>query len=199
MTMLLHVFIWVGTLLSSRYGFFLSEDYTTNSFFLSFYLGCNTCHCLPPKSIQLKLVWEIIWLQLSRDRSAVHVLLTSAGWVHSNVYGLYLIQCIRYLTAVEPFLSTSSAKQNYHHLTSGSVEIPLGTWTGNSSSIGKEPVPYGRTHFTSIRRSATSSLESDAEQGIISTFTNVLQGHNTVVLVCYISEYCNWEGMSYKN
>ena len=29
--------------------------------------------------------------------------------------------------AVDPFLSTSSAVHTYHHPTSGSVEIPLGT------------------------------------------------------------------------
>ena len=78
--------------------------------------------------------------------------------------------------------------------TSGSVEIPLGTRTGNSSSIGEEPVPYG---IPTIRRSTTSSLVSYAEQGIM-TFTNVLQDHDTVVLVCCISEWepditCTWE------
>ena len=123
--------------------------------------------------------------------------LTSACWVHSNVYGLGNIHCIRYLTAVDPFHSTSSAVQKYHHLTSGSVEIPLATWTGNSSSIGKEPVPYGTS--TSIRRSTTSSLVSFAEQGIFTTLTNVLQDHDTVVLVCCISEWepditCTQEG-----
>ena len=34
---------------------------------------------------------------------------------------------------------------------------------------------------------------SNAEQGI-TTFTNVLQGHNTVALVWYTSEYGSWEG-----
>ena len=120
----------------------------------------------------------------------VHVLLTSACWVHSNVFGLVNIHCIRYLTAVDPLFSTSSALQMYHHLTSGSVEIPLGTWTGNSSSIGEEPVPYGRL---TIRLSATSSLVSYAEQGII-IFANVLQGHITVVLVWCTFEYYSWEG-----
>ena len=47
-------------------------------------------------------------------------------------------------------------------------------------------------HFTSIRRLATSSLVGYAEEGII-TFTNVLQGHDTVVLVWYTSEYCSWK------
>ena len=70
----------------------------------------------------------------------------------------------------------------YHYLISGSVQIPKLGYTLNweielVSCIGEEPVP-------STRRSATSSLVSFAEQGII-TFTNVLQGYNTVVLVCY--------------
>ena len=69
--------------------------------------------------------------------------LTSACWVHSNVSGLGNIHCIRYLAAVDPFLSTSSPVQRYYHMTSGSVEIPLNLiiYTGNSSSIGEEPVP----------------------------------------------------------
>ena len=78
---------------------------------------------------------------------------------------------------VDPLLSTSSTMQSYHHLISGSVEIPLATTAGNSSSIGKEPVP------DIIWMSATSSEVSDAEQGI-PLYTNVLQGYNTVVAVC---------------
>ena len=121
--------------------------------------------------------------------------LTSACCVHSNVYGLDDIHWIRYLTAVDPIHSTSSTMQSYHHLTSDSVEIPLSTSAGNSSFIGKKPVPCGRS---SIRRSATSSEVSPAEQGSIIVITNVLQGHITVVLVCYISEgepdiTCTWE------
>ena len=128
-----------------------------------------------------------------------HVPLTRAWWVHSNVYGLGNIHCIRYLTAVDPFHSTTSAVQTYHHLISGSVEIPLVNWTRNSNSIGEEPVPYGRPIFTSIRRSAASSLVSYTEQGIITTFTNVLQDHDTVVLVCCTFEWepditWTWEG-----
>ena len=114
--------------------------------------------------------------------------LTSACWVHSNVYGLGNIQWIRYLTVVDPFLSTSSAAvQRHRHMTSASVKTP---WTENSSSIGEEPVSWGR-------RLATSSLVSHAEQGIV-TFTNVLEGHDTEVLVCCISEWepditCTWD------
>ena len=166
--LLLRIFIWVRTLLSSRYMAFLLVKTILQI----------PCFFHPTWDNLFEKQFGIDWLQLSRDRSAVHVLLTSAGWVHSNVYGLYLIHCIRYLTAVEPFLSTSSAKQTYHHLTSGSVEIPLATWTGNSSSIGKEPVPNSIT----TRRSATISYISSAEQAII-TFTNVLQSNDTVVLV----------------
>ena len=151
MTMLLlRIFIWVRTLLSSRYMAFLLVKTILQI----------PCFFHPTWDNLFEKQFGIDWLQLSRDRSAVHVLLTSAGWVHSNVYGLDLIHCIRYLTAVDPFHSTSFAMQKYHHLTSGSVDIPLATWTGNSSSIRKEPVPYGRHHS---RRSTTSSLESYAE------------------------------------
>ena len=78
------------------------------------------------------------------------------------------------------------------------MEIPPHTRTGNYSSIGEEPVSHSKPHSTSIRRSATSRLVSYAEQGSI-IFTNVLQHHITVVLVCYISEWepditCTWEG-----
>ena len=135
--------------------------------------------------------------QLNRNRSVVHSPLTSVCWVHSNVYGLVNIHWIRYLTAVYPFNSTSSAVQTYHHLTSGSVELllliwctisnPTGNLTGNPTSIGEKPVPWDEP-ISSIRRSTTSSLVSYAEQGI-RTLTNVLQGHNTVVLVWYTSEY----------
>ena len=114
--------------------------------------------------------------------------LTTASWVHSNVYGLVNILWIRYLTAVDPILSTSYTMQNYLHLTSGSVEIPRGTTAANYRSIGKEPVPYGRPIVTSIKRSATSSQVSHTEQAIIPC-TNVLQGHTTVVLVCCTIEW----------
>ena len=99
------------------------------------------------------------------------------------------IYWIRYLTAVDPLLSTSSAVQTYHHLTSGSVEIPLLNTAKNSSFIGEEPV-----RFASL---VTSSLVTYAVQGII-TFTNVLQEHNTVVVVCCTIEWepditCTWK------
>ena len=131
------------------------------------------------------------------QNGSVHVPLTG---VHSNVYGLNETQSIRYLTAVYPFLSTSSVVQTYHHLTSGSVEIPLLAWwifTVNFSSIGEEPVPHVMPHSIHITM-ATSSLVSYAKQGITITFTNVLQDHITVVLVCCISEWepditCTWK------
>ena len=128
--------------------------------------------------------------------------LTPACWVHSNVDVLENTLWIRYLTAVDPILSTSSAVQKYHHLTSGSVEIQWLTTAGNSSSIGEEPVPFGRPILTSIRWSATSSLVSYTVKGII-PFTNVLQGHTTVVLVCSTIEWepditCTWEVWMFK-
>ena len=107
--------------------------------------------------------------------------------VHSNVYGLYNILCIRYLTAVDSLLSTSSALQAYRHVTSCSVKVPVVTTARNSSSIGEEPVPSD-TPLTSIRISATIIVVSYAEQGI-TTFTDVLQEHKTVVLVCYTLEF----------
>ena len=136
-------------------------------------LFCNTCkHCS----------------RVEQDRTVQTMSLTSACWVHSNVYVLVNTPWIRYLTAVDPILSTSSAFQKYHHLISGSVEIWWLTIAGNSSSIGKEPVSFGRPVFTSIRLSATSSLVCYTEKRVIS-FTNVLQGHTTVVLVCSTIEW----------
>ena len=66
--------------------------------------------------------------------------LTSVCWVHSNEDGLGNSHCIRYLTAVDPFLSTSSTMHKYHHLTPGSEELPLISLTRNPTSIGKVPV-----------------------------------------------------------
>ena len=85
-------------------------------------------------------------------------------------------------SGIDPFLSTSVVVHSYLPLSNlwfcWNPKAMLYFELGNlASSIGEEPVP-------SIRRSATSSLVSFAEQGII-TFTNVLQGYNTVVLVCY--------------
>ena len=122
--------------------------------------------------------------------------LTSACCVYSNVYCLHNIHWIRYLTAVDPILSTSSAVQKCYHTTSGSVEIYLVLNTINSSFIGREPVSWGGSIF-SVRRSATSSEISYTDQGII-PFSNVLQGHTTVVLVCCTIEWepditCTWE------
>ena len=67
--------------------------------------------------------------------------LTSACVVHSNVYGLGNIHWIRYFTAVDPIFSTSSMVHKHHHISSGSVEIPVVALTGNSGSIRVEPVP----------------------------------------------------------
>ena len=122
--------------------------------------------------------------------------LTTACCVHSNVYGLGNTCWIRYLTAVDPLLSTSSAIQIYFHITSGSVEIRLDISTENFRIIGKKPVPWGRS-IPTIWTCATSSEVSSAEQGII-TLSNVLQGDTTVVLVCCTSEWepditCTWK------
>ena len=76
--------------------------------------------------------------------------------------------------------------QPYHTLTSCSVDVPLETTVRNSSTIREEPVPSD--NGISIRSSATSSSISQADQGTIS-FTNVLQGHKTVVLVCCTIEW----------
>ena len=107
--------------------------------------------------------------------------------VHANVYGLYNIHCIRYLTAVGSLHSTSSALQAYHHVASVSVKAPVVTTARNSSSIGEVPVPIG-VPLTSIRILATIMVVSYAEQGMI-TFSNVLQEHKTVVLVCFTFEF----------
>ena len=129
-----------------------------------------------------------IAVELRRDKFTMS--LTSACCVHSNVYGLVNIHWIRYLTAVDPIHSTSSTMQKYHHRLSVSVEIPLcciDTLVGNSSCIGKEPVPYGRPVFTSMLL-ATSSEVSHTEQSI-ALYTNVLQGYDTVVQICFIIEW----------
>ena len=139
------------------------------------------------------------WLYLSSNYVYLYITLTNTCCVHSNVYGLGNIRWIRYLTAVDPLHSTSSAVHTYHHFSSGSVEIPV--WicslTRNNSSIGKEPVPKSNLRI-SIRLSATLSWVSSAEQGICIVTTNVLQGHTTVVLVCCTSEWepditCTWK------
>ena len=130
-----------------------------------------------------------IAVELKQDKFTMS--LTTASCVHSNVYGLVNIHWIRYLTAVDPIHSTSYTMQKYHHRLSVSVEIPLcciDTLVGNSSFIRKEPVPYGRPVFTSIR-STTSSEVSHTEQSSSIIFTNVLQGHDTVVQICCTIEW----------
>ena len=106
----------------------------------------------------------------------IYVPLTSACCVHSNVYGLSDIQLIKYLTAVNSILSTSPPLQKYYHLISGSAEVPLVIAGRNFSSIREEPIPKGRLF-------ATSRVLSHTEQAT-NTFTNILQGHKTVVPVC---------------
>ena len=118
----------------------------------------------------------------------IYIPLTSVSCVDSYIYLLGNIYCIRYFTAVNSSHTTSPPVQTYHTLISCSVDIPLfltciNNTARNSGSIWKEPVPNGRTLFTSIRMSATSNLVSHTQQSI-TTSTNVLQGHKTVVLVC---------------
>ena len=119
---------------------------------------------------------------VEQNRHVQTMSLTSPCWVHSNVYALRIIQWIWYFTAVDSIHSTSSALQMYHGLTSVSVEILLCTYRCNSTSIGEVPVPYGGPS------SATVCLVSYTEQGII-TFTNLFQGHNTVVVICCAIEW----------
>ena len=102
----------------------------------------------------------------------LHVPLTSLCYVHSNVYGLGSIHCIKYLPAVYSIHSTSPAIYRTIYV----VEIPPNNLAGNSSSIGVEPVRYDRTAVT--RFFAIKVI----------TFTNVLQSHKTVVLVGCTSE-----------
>ena len=83
-----------------------------------------------------------------RNENLLHVPHTSVCCVHSNVYGLGDIHCIRYLTTVDSIHSNSSAMHMYYHLTSsGSEEVPqcasciISIERRNSSSIREEPVP----------------------------------------------------------
>ena len=93
-----------------------------------------------------------------QDRT-VHVQLTSVCRVHSNVYGLGNIHWIRYVTAIDPILSTSFALHKDHHLTSGSVKVPVCTFSTsiNPSPIWEKPVTHVSPHSTSVRTLATSS------------------------------------------
>ena len=125
---------------------------------------------------------------MNETRPTQSLALTVACWVHSNVYGLVNIHCIRYLTTVDSSHSTSPPVKKYCTLTSCPADVPHTTTCWNSSSIGKEPVPYGwLSNGVSIRRSTTSRLVSHTEQDI-TPFTNLLQAHKTVVLVGCTSE-----------
>ena len=71
------------------------------------------------------------------------------------------------------------------------VEIAKSTTggiSGNFRSIGIKPVPYDGPIFILTMLSPTSSWVCNAEKGII-PFTNVLQGHDTVILVCCTIEW----------
>ena len=97
------------------------------------------------------------------ERSKFETTLTNVCCVNSNVYDLHNIHWIRYLTAVDPILSTSSAVQTNHHVTSASVDMATNGLGGNSGFIWEIPVSYGRPISTSIRMMATSSEVSYAE------------------------------------
>ena len=144
-------------------------------------LNLHKCDLLSPPT---NLICSQLTTELLTSRSVCSI-------VHSNVYGLVNIHCIRYHTVVDSFHSTLPPLQKYHTLTSSSMKVPLYTTARNSSSIGEEPVPPGINNG----KSATSSQVSYTQQGII-TFTNVLQEHNTIVLVVCTSEYepHTWEG-----
>ena len=104
---------------------------------------CTSCFHSYPWCFVWYLHFILLTLLQHKDCKYDYTLtvpLTSACCVHSNVYGLCNIHWIRYLTAVDPSHSTSSAVHKYHTLISGSVEIPLLTTAGNFSSIGKVPV-----------------------------------------------------------
>ena len=91
------------------------------------------------------------------ERSKFETTLTTACCVNSNVYGLHNIHWIRYLTPVDPILSTSSAVQTNHHVTSASVGMATNGLGGNSGFIWEKPVSCDRPISTSIRMMATGS------------------------------------------
>ena len=73
-------------------------------------------------------------------------------------------------------------------MTSSSVEAPSFTTAGNSRFIGEVPVTQGLlAKGISVRFSTTRSIVSHTAQGI-TTFTNVIQGQDTVVLVYFTFE-----------
>ena len=92
---------------------------------------------------------------MSTNPILLHLLLTSAYCVHSNVYGLINTCCFRYHTVIDPIHSTSPMVQVLYFPSCGSVDIQLVTSTRNSSSIGEEPVSIDLPPI--IRMTATSS------------------------------------------
>ena len=84
---------------------------------------------------------------------------------------------------VDSLLSTSSAFQMYHHLTSCSVEIPQLITAEYSTSVREEPVSSVGTGIID----ATICSANLAVQSII-IFINVLQCHTTVILISYTIE-----------
>ena len=123
------------------------------------------CDFLYQSSVSITVTSNIVlsqkWNQkcMFTNLILLNVPLTSACCIHSNVYGLGNIHCIRYHTRVHSSYSTSPPVHVFHHLTWGTVEIPPYAWccTGKCSTIGEGPISHGRPHFTGIRMSATSS------------------------------------------
>ena len=139
------------------------------------------------------LVWGLLTLTpITSTEWIVHVPLTTACCVYSNVHVLVNTCRIRYHTAIDPIHSSSPPVHAYHTRTSVSVEVPnyklplyitcSNNRVGNSSTIRVVPVAQDNCTWR-LGASTTCCIVSDTEQGII-MFTNILQGHNTVVLVC---------------
>ena len=124
---------------------------------------------------------------MDKKKRSVHILLTSTCIVYSNVYAL-VNSCIGYLTVVDSVHSTSPPDHTYHTRTSVSVEVPLLTTVRNSSTIGVVPVTQD-TFTWRLSTWTACCIVSLTEQGSAITFTNVLQGYKTVVLVSCTSEW----------
>ena len=140
----------------------------------------------------LESIWHYACMSLFcitlEQNVRVHVSLTTACCVHSNVYGLINTCCIRYLTVIDSIHSTSPPVHIYHTLTSESVELPHLTHVDNPSSIRVVPVTQD-TPTWNLGSSTASCVVSHTEQGSIKTFTNVLQVYEIVVLVCCTSKW----------
>ena len=122
-------------------------------------IGCWTqrCYCSTNGAYNREYNMELASILVLAIIYLLHLPLTTACCVHSNVYCLINTRCIRYHTTVDPLHSTTSPLQILYHLTCGSINIPKFTTPRNPSSIGEEPVA------SSPRIAATSRLVSYAE------------------------------------